>query len=313
MNYTNSSLVYTGKACQELTLYFKTFGIDIVFLRMAFVITALLIVSTNGVLITKLVKKKHKTRPDKLFMILTVTDLCTGLISIPIVSLPLHKIDLDDLCKFSYILTFFSFFPCLFSVHMCIIIALDRYLIITRNKLYKKYVRNIILYCIIFTMFLISFLLTMLHSITGHFFEFHHKLETHVLVFVLVIVITELLIFPMIFLLYYKLYKYVLCQRENIVKNRSGATANQKLIKTITFICLSVLVFIVPHFALFVICFLITTENGSTYRIMIYSSALLIYSNAWINAVILLWRFEKPGIGIINVKAGTKKSIGRIK
>ena len=313
MNYTNPSSVYIGGACQELTLYFDTFGIDIVFLKIAFVITALLIVSTNVVLLTKLIKKKHKTRPDKLFMILTVADLCTGVISIPIISLPLHELDLDHLCNFSNFLTFFSLYPCLFSVHMCIIIALDRYLIITRNKLYIKYVRNIILYCVIFVLFLISFLLTMLHSMTGHFFEFHHKLETHALVFIVVIVTTELLIFPTAFILYYKLYKYVLCQSQNIAENRSGATVNQKLIKTITFICLSLLVFIVPHFALFVISFLITTENGSIYRIMIYLSAILIYSNAWINPVILLWRFEKPRIGMTNVKAGTGKSTGRIK
>ena len=313
MNYTNTSSVHIGGACEELTLYCKTFGIDIVFLKRAFVITALLIVSTNVVLLTKLVKKKHKTRPDRLFVILTVADLCTGLISIPIVSLPLHELDLDDLCNFSNILIFFSLYPCLFSVHMCIIIALDRYLIIKRKKLYTKYVKSIVLYCVIFVLFLISFLLIMLHSMTGHFFEFHHKLETHVLVFISVIVITELLIFPMVFLLYYKLYKYFLCQSQNIAKNRSRATVNRKLIKTITFICLSLLVFIVPHLALFVICFLITTENGSMYRIMIYSSAILIYSNAWINAAILLWRFEKPRIDIINVKAGTRKSTDKIK
>ena len=74
-------------------------------------VLALLIATSNGLLLYRLLKKRHKTRADKIFIILSCSDICVGLLSVPVNSLPLFMRDFDVLCIFSWVLTFFTYAP----------------------------------------------------------------------------------------------------------------------------------------------------------------------------------------------------------
>ena len=125
-------------------------------LQVYFIFTALAIVISNGVLLWKLFKKRYKTRADKIFIILSCSDIGVGLFSIPIISLPLFKWDasaFDMHHTFDYIYHFICIFaasfPYGFSWTLVAIIALDRVFIITKGQIYKQYITMKTLYWII--------------------------------------------------------------------------------------------------------------------------------------------------------------------
>ena len=74
-------------ACYRTWQYFHEPGIDLTVLHIAFIITALLILASNGILLQRLLLKKKKTRHDKLFIILSISDMSVGTITVPLVSL----------------------------------------------------------------------------------------------------------------------------------------------------------------------------------------------------------------------------------
>lgn len=116
-------------------------------LQLYFTFIALAIVISNGVLQRKLFKKRYKTRADKIFIILSCSDIGVGLFSIPIISLPLFKWDVSafDMHRtfdymYHFIWIFSTSFPYGFSWTLVLIIALDRVFIITKGQIYKQYI-----------------------------------------------------------------------------------------------------------------------------------------------------------------------------
>lgn len=91
-------------------------------------------------MVYKLLKKKLKTRADKMFIILSCSDIGVGLSSVPMSSLPLFIKNFDALCMLSPILQFFYYIPYSFSWSVLTIVALDRVLIIAKEYMYKKHV-----------------------------------------------------------------------------------------------------------------------------------------------------------------------------
>ena len=108
----------------------------------------LLIAVSNGLLLYALLKKKQKTRADKLFIILSASDICVGSISLPISSLSLIITDFGTFCKISPCLTFFFYFPYVFSWTIVVTISVDRVLMITKRHIYGKFVTMKVLYSV---------------------------------------------------------------------------------------------------------------------------------------------------------------------
>ena len=64
--------------------YFRVPDIDLVVLQIAFIATALLILTSNSWLLRKLMLKNVKSRPDKLFIILCLSDMGVGAFTVPL-------------------------------------------------------------------------------------------------------------------------------------------------------------------------------------------------------------------------------------
>ena len=140
MNQRRSNVSHPLLKCPCLQLLFEHYYIDILILQIYYTFTAIAIVTLNGLLLYKLLKKKLKMRADKMFIILSCSNIGVGLSSVPISSLPLFIKNFDVLCMLSPILRFFFYIPYSFSWSVITIVALDRVLIIAKGYRYKKHV-----------------------------------------------------------------------------------------------------------------------------------------------------------------------------
>ena len=107
MNQTRSNFPHPLMKCPCLRLFFEYYYKDILILQIYYIFTAIAIVTSNGLLLYKLLKKRLKTRADKMFIILSCSDIGVGLSSVPMSSLPLFVKNFDALCMLSPILRFF--------------------------------------------------------------------------------------------------------------------------------------------------------------------------------------------------------------
>lgn len=138
---------------------------DILALQIFYIITSIVTVITNLVPLLKLWKKIIKSRPDKLFIIMSISDVCVGLFSIPMATLCLFIKDKELLCKFSPVILFFAYtFPYTFSWLMIIIISLDRVFMITKRYIYSRYITIKVLYGII----ILSMIIIIVSGIYGN-------------------------------------------------------------------------------------------------------------------------------------------------
>ena len=133
MNQRRSNVSHPLLKCPCLQLLFEYYFIDILILQIYYIFTAIAIVTLNGLLLYKLLKKKLKMRADKMFIILSCSNIGVGLSSVPISSLPLFIKNFDVLCMLSPILRFFFYIPYSFSWSVITIVALDRVLIIAKG------------------------------------------------------------------------------------------------------------------------------------------------------------------------------------
>ena len=82
MNYTNNSTV-----CYKTWQYIHEPGADQTVLQIAFITTALLIVTSNGVLLRRLLSKKKNTRADRPFILLSLSDVGIEAFTVTLLSL----------------------------------------------------------------------------------------------------------------------------------------------------------------------------------------------------------------------------------
>ena len=157
--------------CRQLVLLFQIFSVDILILQIYYIFTACAIIVTNSLLLNKFVRKKPKTRPDKLFVILTRTDLGVGLFSIPLISLSLFIKDFDFPWMFSPLMHFFVYSLYGFSRIVLTITALDRIIIIMKGSIYENYITLKILYCSIAFILLLVLVGVISITINGEFLE----------------------------------------------------------------------------------------------------------------------------------------------
>ena len=91
MNQTKFDTFDLTRKWKPSKSHFYNHSINTFMLQIYFIFTALAIIISNGALLWKLFKKRYKTRADKIFIILSCSDIGVGLFSIPIISLPLFK------------------------------------------------------------------------------------------------------------------------------------------------------------------------------------------------------------------------------
>ena len=281
--YTNNS------RCARLRLWFGNKDFGVFLLALFYSVISEIIVVSNGLLLYKLLKKKQKTRVDKLFIILSASDICVGSISLPVSSLPLIITDIETLCKISPCLTFFLYFPYLFSWTMVIIISVDRVLMITKRYIYGKFVTMKVLYSVMIFLLLKDILSAIFMSFYINVLDFSTKFIQYSQLFVESFFISVTVI-SYLYLLY-----YVRSRSRKIGAFKHTANQNEKrLTKTVIVIFMFLVIFTIPHFVGVILAFYFDVSNAATMRNIVYWSAIALYSNSAANAIILLINFQGP-------------------
>lgn len=287
-NESNSSVCY--KAWQ----YFHEPGIDLTVLKMAFITTAVLILASNSTLLGKLLLKREKTRADKLFIMLSLSDMGIGACTIPLLLLLTFSLNLDIVCLLHPVTTFFTYYPYLFSWAMVIIIAIDRCLMITKSNTYGKYVTIKFLYLFIGIVFLAITCVSAVVIPKGKYKLHSRKISA---VFTFQIFMQLISIFTVAALYSYLLY-YVRKKAKKFDSNRrrhSQQDYSEQVTKSTFLIYLCLIFFSLPH-AVGLLVWLSNppaTPSNVTVRNRFCWLVLSLYSNSYINAMILLYRAVK--------------------
>ena len=280
--------------CYLTGQYFHEPGIDLTILQIAFIMTALLILASNGMLLRKLLPKKKKTRPDKLFIILAISDIGVGAITVPLISLFAFSLNEDIICSLYKTIAFFAYYPFVFSWTMVIIIAIDRCLMVTKSDTYGKYVTIKVLYGFIGFIFVIYTCIFGAVIPEGELAVNSSKVSPiHIIQIVL-----ELLFMFTIAALYSYLLCYVRRKAKKFANNRSihgQLSYGDKLTKSIFLIYLCLIIFTLPQIAGLLSWLLDPTAMPSETTVRNKSCWLLLalYSNSYANAMILLYRSKK--------------------
>ena len=155
---------------------------------------------------------------------------------------------------------FLALFPCRFSATLIMIVALDRVFIITKAQVYKKYITMKVLYWIIMLCLLLNIVMVAL-CIMEITLELISSTVIHILLS------GELCFIFIIIMVYIYLFHFVRSNTRKIANKRHGGinfnisntrkvankrhggiNFNKKLMMTITYIYICLLVFILPHF-----------------------------------------------------------------
>ena len=284
---------------------------------MYIIFAALVIITSNAVLLQKLLKKKQKTRADKIFIMLSCSDTGAGLFSIPMMSLELFTCDLFGGGMLPLLWYFLTLFPCRFSATLIMIVALDRMFIITKAQVYKKYITMKVLYWIIMLCLLLNIVMVAL-CIMEITLELISSTVIHILLS------GELCFIFIIIMVYIYLFHFVRSNsqiankrhgginfnisntRKIANKRHGGINFNKKLMMTITYIYICLLVFILPHFVGIIIGPIIPIKDKRMLINIYYWSHVLGYSNSYANTFIILYQ---GGRNHITMREKKKESI----
>ena len=91
MNQTKFNTSTAQEEWQPPCLIVHDNSVDILILLIYIIFPALAIITSNALLLHRLLKKKQKTRADKIFIILSCSDIAVGLFSLPMISLELFS------------------------------------------------------------------------------------------------------------------------------------------------------------------------------------------------------------------------------
>ena len=275
--------------CANLIQWFGDREYDIFLLAVFYYIIAVVTVIANGLLLRKLLEKKQKRRTDKLFTILSLSDICVGLASVPVTSLPFFITDIKILCKLSPLLIFFLYFPYIFSWTMVIIISVDRVMMVTRNRMYQKFVTMKVLYFVIAFILLKDILSVIIMSLYLDALEFSNKLLQSTFLF-----IESFFIFSTVISYLYLLY-FVKSESRKITPFRHTLNQKEKRVTVrviVIFICM--VIFTVPQFIGIIFTFYFEVKSPIIKRNIVYWKAIILYTNSAVNAIILLTDFHRP-------------------
>ena len=275
-------------SCANLIQWFGDREYDIILLAVFYYIIAVVTVIANGLLLYKLLKKKQKRRTDKLFTILSLSDICVGLVSVPVTSLPFFITDFEILCKLSPSLIFFFYFPYIFSWTMVIIISVDRALMVTGSRMYQKFVTMKVLYFVIAFLLVKDILSVTFMSLYLDALEFSNKLLQFTFLF-----IESFFIFSTVISYLYLLY-FVKSKSKKMRPFRHTLNQYEKRLTVkviVIFICL--VIFTMPQFIGIIFTFYFDVESPTIKRNIVYWKAIMLYSNSSLNAIILLIDFHR--------------------
>ena len=227
---------------------------EFVMMEVLIVLISLLIVSTNSLVIYRITKSQAKNvRSNSVFIILSVSDMGVGFFSVPIQGAAFYYYKILKKQSFIVIIlgNFSRYFPYIFSCLFTAVIAVDRLFVITLDRKYKnlvtvkvlKVVAIMLLLCSVANSSIITIHNTQSRSYTTRcvqgFFTGYP-----IVPMAISILSTVAVVLAHLYILYFALKRSDLNQS----KKHHGKNG-KRLTNTISCICISQLICVVPYVA----------------------------------------------------------------
>ena len=287
-NYSNhsSELNTPNGVLMEQLSVFITFEIFVVLI-------SLFIVSSSGLVIYRIIKvQAEKSKYDFVFIILSVSNIGVGLFSVPMLGIYwYYERILKNMPYIASIASkFFECFPYSFSCLFAAAIAVDRLILIRLSPKYKNLFTLKILKIIAIILFLISVTMSSIFTIPFYnvqsrkYITFWVSYNLYIFLIIVSTFCTVLVILTHLYILYFSLRRPGL---KNLRKTCSKNQNRKKLTNTISWICISQLICVIP-FLLFRILLLNRRISVQLCSDVNPWFAILRYSQCFCNALIIL-------------------------
>lgn len=272
----------------------------------------------NGVLIYAHQKTgQFDTVSNKLILVMSLSDMFLGLACQPFAALAITVNKLNRRCIFKKIIEFMAFLPAHFSGYILFCITLDRFVHVTKLNHYASYMTDFRMKIMTFVSFAMAF--SFISANTLHPSFLLHILETAASDVILIMTaIMDLLILRKLRLLKSNLrktlgndlfvipqvgaVKFKLDAKPDHVQRsfqtcspnkREFSKAQLSAIKTTQLLLAALLILYGPYHVVSIIWayykFDQMTNPGITLDLLMYCSYILVQSNAWVNALIIVY------------------------
>ena len=155
--------------------------------------------------------------------------------------------------------------------------------IITKAQVYKKYITIKVLYQIIVFCLILNFVLIA-------FYIIERILQPNFYVVPYILLSAEIYFNFITIVVYVYLFYFAQSKSQKITNKRHcGINFNKKLMMTITYTYICLLLFTIPHFVGIVISFFSKTQDKRMLKNLHYWINTLVYSNSYVNAFIILY------------------------
>ena len=262
------------------------------------VLISLLIVSSSSLVIYRIIKAQTtKVKYDFAFIILSISDIGVGLFSVPLTGVAWYYGRTSQ--NMPYVARigqkFFSYFPFSFSCLFTTVIAIDRLIVIRLSAKYKNLFTPKRLKVIAIILFLISAIISSTFTIETYSIQSRRYITicvSYILHFFLMItgtLCTVVVILTHLYVLYFALRRSDL----KILRNNYSRNYNwRRLTNTITCICISQSICVIPYLLLQIVLL------NSRIHLKLFLDinpwlGILTYSQCFCNALIIL-RNKKP-------------------
>lgn len=265
------------------------------------VVVMLLILSINLMLIKSL-RKRKLAKVDKYFFIQSISDIFVGIFSIPSATIPFMGFSEKTICALYPFALFFLVSPYLFSWIMTIIISLDRCALVAAPRLHSGISRFILKY-IIPLCILSCFATGVIFAIHDYYDEtllmnvlkmsnFRYKASITVAITTSAQIIFTVIVGASQIYLVFRVRKTTAKMNSN---RHTNTDYTRRLTETIALMFFCAALCNTPQLAIYVVAYLIHHDLEETLFINRLGNFFLIilYSNSFINATIILARSSK--------------------
>ena len=280
-----------SRNCMMFRNLFETQGIDKLLLKIGYSISSVITVAINVALIRVLWPQRRRTRANKLFTVLSMSDIVVGMFTLPFTTLLFYtEISEEIYCKLIPIIIYAIFTPVNFSWTTTIVIAADRFLVITQRRLHHKYITDKTMHFVLINNFIVANLLSLWTLTTTRYprkiLEANPFTITLTILETMFISITAMMY---IYLLYYvrrtaKVMKLSRC------KSKKQKSYTHRTTKTAAYIFVCLVTCNVTQLVGMTYVILSRNDNKIIIRNAIFWPTLALNLNSFFNAVILICR-----------------------
>ena len=272
---------------------------EVTTLKIMYCASFIIIIVANGILLWRLAFRMRRSRSNLLFIFLSLSDIFVALISIPIMALDLFKKDFTPRCFLPCeVYVVLQYFPYVYSWSLTIVIALDRYFVVTQRRRYEAFITKKRIFIVAILLLISTFGVSLLYIVVKMSIRSLLKMAIEVL-----LILTT--VFSYINLLHFVRKKSKAARKGQYGAGKKDASST-KLTRIIAYIFFCQVVLSLPQWIYLFVLINLKSEKTLTsimkQRLIYRWLIILRFSNCYTNAFILLYNQYRDYRRLVHAK-----------